>query len=183
MAASHLRAKASYVQPVSPVSAIDGLDVWSDDEKREKACDWRLFKVMEDIQLSHMCEVGATLEVVADVSDLWGDFSALEAVMATSKLFQRVADVLFYVTEATNAKKTKVKSALQRVRDLSSHHFLEALVKRIRLAFKAPGYCSYPVDPELRFSEFGRLLDLDGDSEEVRKEAFVATLPLLVQEY
>ena len=103
--------------------------------------------------------------------------------MNTPQLFQRVADVLFYVTEATNAKKTKVKSALQRVRDLSSHHFLEALVKRIRLAFKVPGYRSYPVDLELWFAEFGRLLDLDGDSEEVREEAFVATLPLLVQEY
>ena len=135
---------------------------------------------MYDIQLSHLCDVGATLGVVADISDLWGDFSTLEAVTDTSKFFQRVADVLFYVTET---KKKKVKSALQRARDLSSRHFLEALVKRIRLAFKAQGYRSYPVDPELRFAECGRLLDLDGDSEEVRSEAFVATLPLLVQEY
>ena len=122
----------------------------------------------------------STLEVVADISDLWGDFSTLEAVTDASRLFQNLAEILFYVTEA---KKKKVKSALQRVRDRSSHHFLEALMKRIRLAFKAPGYRSYPVDPELRLAEFGRLLDLDGDSEEVRAEAFVATLPLLVQEY
>ena len=164
-AASHFREKATFVQPLSPL-AIDGSDVWSDDEKRKQTEEWRLFEVTGDIQLSHLCEVGATLEVVADVSDLRGDFSTLEAVTNTSKLFQRVADVLFYVPDA---KKKKVGSTLQRARDLSSRHFREALVKRIRLAFKAPGYRSNPVDPELRFAEFGRLLDLDGDSEEVQQ--------------
>ena len=97
-AASHFRAKASLVQPASPASVVDGPDVWPDEEKREKACEWRLFKVMGDIQLSHLCEpgAGATLEVVANVSDLWGDFSTLEAVPDKSKHFQRVDNVLFY---------------------------------------------------------------------------------------
>ena len=54
-AASHFRAKASLVQPISPASAVDGSDVWSDDEKSEKAHKWRLFKVIGDIQLSHLC--------------------------------------------------------------------------------------------------------------------------------
>ena len=42
-AASHFREKATFVQPVSPL-AIDGSDLWSDDEKSKKAdeCTWHL---------------------------------------------------------------------------------------------------------------------------------------------
>ena len=159
---------------------MDGSDVWTDEEKSKRNEDWHLFTVMHEVWLSHLCDVGSTLEVVAGISDLWGEFSTVPAVMDTSKLFHRVSSILFYVSEA---KKNNAKSALQRVRDCSHHHFVEALVKRIRLAFKAPRYRSYPLDPELRFVEFVRLLDLDGDSEKVREEAVVATLPLLVQEY
>ena len=48
------------------------------------------------------------------------------------------------------------------------------------MAFKAPGYCSYSARAEARFEEFGRLLDLDAEAEEVLGKAIVATLPLLV---
>ena len=78
-----------------------------------------------EIQLSQLGEVGATLEVAAGISDLWGDFSSVSSITDVAKLFCRVSNVLMYVTES---KKKKNNSALQRVRDLSDHHFVQSLV-------------------------------------------------------
>ena len=47
-ASSYFMEKATFVQPVSPVTD-DGSDEWSDDEKIKRADEWRLFTVMHDI--------------------------------------------------------------------------------------------------------------------------------------
>ena len=99
VASSHFWDKAPMAKPVSR-TGLDGVDLWSDEEKAKRDADWRLVMVMHEIRLSQLCDIGSTLEVAVDISDLWGVFSSVTSVTDTTKLFHRVSDVLFFVTEA-----------------------------------------------------------------------------------